>query len=81
MAMTNRAGRAGRAGGAGKAGQAITLTHVDARGRVKMVDVGDKPVTNREAIVTFQRALQERVAALPGVSGTGMCRLDGLPWR
>ena len=27
-----------------------TLTHVDARGRVKMVDVGDKPVTSREAI-------------------------------
>src|SRR5205809_2493216 len=27
-----------------------TLSHVDARGRVKMVDVGDKPVTNREAI-------------------------------
>ena len=27
-----------------------TLSHVDARGRVKMVDVGDKPVTSREAI-------------------------------
>ena len=26
------------------------LTHVDARGRVKMVDVGDKPITAREAI-------------------------------
>jgi len=26
------------------------LTHVDARGRVKMVDVGDKPVTAREAV-------------------------------
>jgi cyclic pyranopterin monophosphate synthase len=26
------------------------LTHVDSRGRVKMVDVGDKPVTAREAI-------------------------------
>ena len=26
------------------------LTHVDARGRVKMVDVGAKPVTTREAI-------------------------------
>ena len=26
------------------------LSHVDARGRVKMVDVGDKPVTAREAI-------------------------------
>ena len=27
-----------------------TLTHVDARGRVKMVDVGEKPITAREAI-------------------------------
>ena len=27
-----------------------SLTHVDARGRVKMVDVGEKPVTSREAI-------------------------------
>ena len=26
------------------------LSHVDRRGRVKMVDVGDKPVTNREAV-------------------------------
>ncbi len=26
------------------------LSHVDKRGRVKMVDVGDKPVTSREAV-------------------------------
>ena len=39
--------RAGRAGGAGEAGR---LTHVDARGRVQMVDVGAKPITTREAI-------------------------------
>jgi cyclic pyranopterin monophosphate synthase len=26
------------------------LTHADARGRVKMVDVGEKPVTTREAV-------------------------------
>jgi len=39
--MARRAGKAGRPGG---------LTHVDARGRVKMVDVSDKPVTAREAI-------------------------------
>src|SRR5689334_2113219 len=43
-----RAGGAGRAGRPGRAGQ--VLSHVDARGRVVMVDVGDKPVTNREAI-------------------------------
>jgi len=39
-----RANRSGRSGAAGK------LSHVDARGRVKMVDVGDKPITAREAI-------------------------------
>jgi cyclic pyranopterin monophosphate synthase len=26
------------------------LSHVDRRGKVKMVDVGDKPLTNREAV-------------------------------
>jgi cyclic pyranopterin phosphate synthase len=26
------------------------LTHVDAKGRIRMVDVGDKPVTDREAV-------------------------------
>src|SRR4051812_24436177 len=46
MAKRSRAGGAGRAGEAGRA----RLSHVDARGRVKMVDVGDKPVTNREAV-------------------------------
>jgi putative ABC transport system permease protein len=37
-----------------------------------------KRFTNREAIVTFQRALRERVAALPGVSGTGAITLPPL---
>ena len=36
------------------------LSHVDARGRVKMVDVGDKPITSREAVargsITMSRA-------------------------
>jgi cyclic pyranopterin monophosphate synthase len=32
--------------------RASRLTHVDARGRVKMVDVGDKPVTAREAVAS-----------------------------
>ena len=32
-----------------RAGKAV-LSHVDARGRVKMVDVGDKPITSREAV-------------------------------
>src|SRR6059058_226726 len=34
----------------GRAGADLTLSHVDARGRVRMVDVGGKPVTEREAI-------------------------------
>lgn len=33
-----------------RAGAARVLTHVDARGRIRMVDVGDKPVTHREAV-------------------------------
>ena len=33
-----------------KAGRAPKLSHVDARGRVRMVDVGAKPITEREAI-------------------------------
>jgi cyclic pyranopterin phosphate synthase len=28
----------------------VRLTHLDARGQIRMVDVGDKPVTRREAI-------------------------------
>ena len=28
----------------------LALSHLDRRGRVKMVDVGDKPVTSREAV-------------------------------
>jgi cyclic pyranopterin phosphate synthase len=47
----NKARRAGRAGGARKSARAETrLSHVDARGRVTMVDVGDKAVTDREAV-------------------------------
>ena len=45
--------RAGGAGGAGKSTAPMDtkrLSHVDSRGRVKMVDVGDKPVTAREAV-------------------------------
>ena len=26
------------------------LTHVDSKGRIRMVDVGDKPVSDREAV-------------------------------
>ena len=39
-------GRAKRA----RQGREAALTHLDRRGRMRMVDVGDKPVTRREAI-------------------------------
>ncbi len=43
------------------------LTHVDKSGRVRMVDVGDKPVTTREAVargdVTVSAAVQRLVRA------------------
>ena len=32
------------------AGRAASLTHLDARGRIRMVDVGEKEVTRREAV-------------------------------
>ena len=66
-----RAGRAGGAGRAGKAGRvgpaAIdkkVLSHVDARGRIKMVDVGDKPVTDREAIARGSIAMSAEARRL-----------------
>ena len=34
----------------GCTGAQVRLTHVDAKGRIRMVDVGDKPVTDREAV-------------------------------
>jgi cyclic pyranopterin phosphate synthase len=53
MATTSRLGGAGRSGEAGKSKKRVTktrLSHVDSRGRVKMVDVGAKPITAREAV-------------------------------
>src|SRR3984893_6170699 len=42
------------------AGRPLRLSHIDARGRIKMVDVGGKPVTDREAVargsITMSRA-------------------------
>src|SRR5262245_24604029 len=40
------------------------LSHVDARGRVKMVDVGDKPVTAREAIARGSIAMSREALRL-----------------
>jgi cyclic pyranopterin phosphate synthase len=64
--MKPRAGGAGRAGGTGGAGETGRrgLSHVDARGRVKMVDVGDKPVTEREAIAKGSIAMSHAARRL-----------------
>src|SRR5215472_790336 len=48
--MATKKSKARRAGRAGQAGRDRKLSHVDARGRVRMVDVGGKPTTEREAI-------------------------------
>ncbi len=43
-------GAGSRVSGAGSRGSARSLSHVDARGQVRMVDVGAKAVTDREAV-------------------------------
>ena len=45
---------------------ARTLSHVDARGRVKMVDVGAKPVTMREAVARGAITMSRRARSLIG---------------
>ena len=66
--MGTRAGRAGRAGMAGeKVGRA--LSHVDTAGRVRMVDVGDKPVTRREAIARGSIAMSREARRLVRTGG------------
>ncbi len=50
-----------------KAAASRGLTHVDAQGRARMVDVGDKPVTRRVAVaraaVRMERATARAIAA------------------
>jgi cyclic pyranopterin phosphate synthase len=53
MMKRNRAGRAGRA-----------LSHIDARGRVTMVDIGAKPVTHREAVARGSIAMSREARRL-----------------
>src|SRR5215831_7306832 len=57
MATTRRTGPAGR-------GRTGTLSHVDARGHVKMVDVGEKPVTAREAMARGSIAMSREALRL-----------------
>ncbi|MEP7305436.1 MAG: cyclic pyranopterin monophosphate synthase MoaC [Acidobacteriota bacterium] len=47
---TRGVGREARPAGEGVQDRDLRLSHVDVRGRVKMVDVGEKPVTSREAV-------------------------------
>ena len=44
--------------------EAPALSHVDSRGRVKMVDVGDKPVTQREAVARGTIAMSRHARRL-----------------
>jgi cyclic pyranopterin phosphate synthase len=52
---------------AGKARRTGMLSHVDPRGRVRMVDVGEKPVSDREAIargsITMSREAIRQIRA------------------
>jgi cyclic pyranopterin phosphate synthase len=52
------------------------LSHVDARGRVKMVDVGGKPVTAREAVARGSITMSR--AALAAIRGGAVKKGDPL---
>jgi len=52
------------------------LSHVDGRGRVKMVDVGDKPVTNREAVARGEITMS--VAAVKTIRQGAVAKGDPL---
>src|SRR5262249_32252329 len=58
---------AGRAGRDGATQETAALSHVDARGRIKMVDVGQKAVTVRHAVargsISMSRAALDRIRA------------------
>src|ERR1700675_1018996 len=60
-------GVSSRRGWAPAASRKKNLSHVDARGRVKMVDVGGKPVTDREAVargsITMSREARRLIRA------------------
>jgi len=69
MPQANKAGRPGGSGRSSGSDSVVkrVLSHVDARGRVRMVDVSDKPVTTREAIargsITMSRAARRQIRA------------------
>jgi len=62
-------GAAGDAGTTGTEGEAAGLTHLDAKGRARMVDVAAKDVTARTAIASCEVHVEPRVAALVAEGG------------
>jgi cyclic pyranopterin phosphate synthase len=52
------------------------LSHVDRRGRVRMVDVGDKPVTNRAAVARGEITMS--AAAVKAIRTGGVAKGDPL---
>ncbi len=64
--------------------RAAKLTHLDSKGRAKMVDVGHKPITAREAhaegFITLQRSTIDAIAndAVPKGEVFGTARLAGI---
>ncbi|MGZ6211688.1 MAG: cyclic pyranopterin monophosphate synthase MoaC [Candidatus Binataceae bacterium] len=53
-----------------------TLTHLDRRGRVRMVDVGEKPVTRREALA--RGAVKMEPATLDAIAGGRLYKGEAL---
>jgi cyclic pyranopterin phosphate synthase len=62
----------------------MTLSHLDAQGRARMVDVGDKPVTDRRAVatgvitMTREAFAQVQEAQLPKGDVLGTAELAGV---
>jgi cyclic pyranopterin phosphate synthase len=71
-AEKGRSGKVTRKIGRGK----VQLSHVDERGRVKMVDVGAKPATDREAIASGSITMS--AAALKLIRSGGVAKGDPL---
>jgi cyclic pyranopterin phosphate synthase len=57
-------------------GGAVGLTHVDRQGRVRMIDVGDKPISRREAIARGAIAMQ--AATLEAIIGGALKKGEAL---
>jgi len=57
-------GRPVRAAASSRKASPVRLTHVDARGRVTMVDVGEKPATVREAVARGSIAMSAEARRL-----------------